>query len=73
MCRMSQMPTASQVIDRLGGPVAVSKLCGCISPQAVTQWRRNGIPQPRRMYLEVVAPHAFEPMQAEQSEIRDAA
>lgn len=48
----------SEIIDRLGGPSEVARLCR-IRPQAVSQWRRNGIPAPRRQYLELAQPHAF--------------
>lgn len=48
----------SAVIDALGGPTAVGALFE-ISPQAVSQWRRSGIPKPRRMYLRLVQPQAF--------------
>ena len=30
-----------------------------VTSQAVSQWRRTGIPDARRMYLEAVHPHAF--------------
>lgn len=45
----------SALIDRMGGTVAVARLCE-VRPQAVTQWRRAGIPHPRRMYLAVMRP-----------------
>jgi len=48
----------SALIDALGGPVRVGELCK-VTPQAVSMWRRAGIPQARRMFLEVVRPEAF--------------
>ena len=51
----------SLVIDRLGGAVATSRLCE-VTPQAVSQWRRDGIPKARRMYLQVLRPEAFKAM-----------
>ena len=51
----------SELIDRLGGTVAVARLCE-VSSQAVTQWRRSGIPRARRMYLEVIRPEVALPM-----------
>jgi hypothetical protein len=48
----------SAVIDALGGTVATARLCE-VTSQAVSQWRRHGIPQPRRMYLALVRPEAF--------------
>ena len=50
--------TDSARIDLLGGPVAVGKLCE-VTPQAVTQWRRDGIPRARRMYLQLLRPELF--------------
>lgn len=51
--------TDSQRIDLLGGPVAVGKLCE-VTSQAVTQWRRDGIPRARRMYLALLRPDLFD-------------
>ena len=51
--------TPSQIIDELGGTCAVARLCGGIKPPAVTQWRTNGIPQARLMYLKVIRPDVF--------------
>lgn len=59
----AQAPSDSQVIDRLGGTVAAAALCR-VKPQAVTQWRRHGIPEARRMYLAAVRPEAFAPAQS---------
>lgn len=44
------MMTHSELIDRLGGTSKVAELFR-ITPQAVSYWRRNGIPQARLMYL----------------------
>ena len=33
-----------ELIDSLGGTAAVAQICG-ITPQAVSQWKRNGIPK----------------------------
>lgn len=46
------------LIDAMGGTVKVARLCE-VSPQAVTQWRRAGIPRARRMYLRVLRPDLF--------------
>lgn len=54
---------ANQVIDALGGTVAVARLCDT-SPSAVSQWRASGIPHARLMYLRVVRPDVFETQQA---------
>jgi hypothetical protein len=42
----------NQLIDELGGPTKVAEICGGISPQAASQWRRHGIPSARRMFFE---------------------
>lgn len=51
--------TPSDIIDRLGGTCAVAKIFD-IFPQAVTAWRREGIPKAREMYLKLAFPEAFE-------------
>jgi len=33
-----------EIIDSLGGTAAVAQICG-ITPQAVSQWKRKGIPK----------------------------
>jgi len=48
----------SSVIDALGGNSKVAELCN-ISSQAVSKWRREGIPQARRQFLELAFPEAF--------------
>lgn len=50
--------TDAGVIDALGGTGATAALCD-VTSQAVSQWRRNGIPHARRMYLRVLRPEAF--------------
>jgi len=65
---------ASRVIDALGGTVVAARLCE-VSPQAVTQWRRNGIPRPWQRYLRLLKPDVFGPdvESAEEPEPREAA
>jgi DNA-binding transcriptional regulator YdaS (Cro superfamily) len=41
---------ATEIIDCLGGTFAVAKICQ-ISPPAVSQWRNNGIPQDKMIFL----------------------
>ena len=48
----------SQIIDALGGSCAVAALCN-VTSQAVSQWRRSGIPEARRMYLQLLRPDVF--------------
>jgi len=48
----------SDVIDALGGTAAVARLCR-ISQPSVSEWRKAGIPEARRMYLELARPDVF--------------
>jgi hypothetical protein len=41
--------TVSNLIDALGGTLAVSKICG-VGPSAVSNWRKFGV-LPPRLYL----------------------
>jgi len=50
--------TSALVIDRLGGTVVVARLCRTRS-QAVSQWRRIGIPGARLDYLRLLRPDVF--------------
>lgn len=49
---------ANIVIDKLGGTGATAKLCET-SPGAVSQWRKDGIPAARLMYLKLARPDVF--------------
>ena len=53
------------LIERLGGPTAVARLCE-VTPQAVSQWRDNGIPKPWEKYLRLLRPDVFVNSAAEQ-------
>lgn len=53
------------LIERLGGPTAVARLCE-VTPQAVSQWRDNGIPKPWEKYLRLLRPDVFAGSAAEQ-------
>lgn len=50
---------SSEIIEALGGTVETARLCE-VSPQAVSQWRIDGIPHAREMYLRAVRPDVFE-------------
>jgi hypothetical protein len=50
---------ANNVIDKLGGTGVTARLCET-SPGAVSQWRRDGIPPARLMYLKLARPDVFE-------------
>ena len=49
---------ANKIIDELGGTNEVARLCE-VTAQAVSQWRTEGIPPARLMYLKVVRPDVF--------------
>jgi len=49
---------ANKLIDSLGGTNAVAQLCE-VSAQAVSQWRDEGIPKARMMFLRLARPEAF--------------
>lgn len=55
MAGMDTNISANDVIERLGGTYAVAKIFG-IAPPSVSEWKRNGIPAARRMYLELKYP-----------------
>lgn len=50
----------SSIIDVLGGTGQVAGLCD-VSSQAVSKWRRTGIPKAQRKFLRAVRPEVFEP------------
>jgi len=48
---------SKKIIEDLGGPTAVSRLCGeRVTPQAVSQWKENGIPAGWGEYLRLLKP-----------------
>ena len=48
----------SEIIDALGGPVAVARLCEG-EPPSVSEWRHRGIPRARLMFLRLAHPELF--------------
>lgn len=46
---------AVKIIETLGGPVRVSKLCG-ISQPSVTLWKKRGIPKSQLNFLRLLSP-----------------
>jgi hypothetical protein len=48
----------SNLIEQLGGTGKVAKLCR-VRSQAVSKWRRDGIPQARLLFLQAMFPHVF--------------
>ncbi len=52
---------AVRVIDLLDGPTEVANMFpGDITAQAVSQWKRKGIPKPWRLVLRLMRPDVFE-------------
>lgn len=49
---------SSKIIDDLGGTTVVAELCS-VTTGAVSQWRKDGIPDARLMYLKLVKPEVF--------------
>lgn len=50
---------ANKIIDDLGGTSVVADMCK-VTSGAVSQWRHDGIPPARLMYLRAVRPDVFE-------------
>lgn len=48
----------NKLIDDLGGNAEVARLCD-VSWSAVYQWRKDGIPRARLMYLKAIRPDVF--------------
>lgn len=55
---------SNEIIDALGGTVRVAEMCE-VTKAAVSQWRENGIPNARLMYLKLLRPDVF-PQETEQ-------
>lgn len=50
--------TPSEIIDALGGTTAVARIFD-IRPPSVTEWKTEGIPKARLMYLKLAHPELF--------------
>lgn len=55
-----------KIIDDLGGTSAVAEMCN-VTPGAVSQWRENGIPEARLMYLRLLHQEVFSAIAAKES------
>jgi hypothetical protein len=49
---------ACRIIKALGGTSATAKLCDVATP-SVTEWKTNGIPKARLMFLKLARPDVF--------------
>lgn len=58
MLVMDYIKYSNKAIDALGGTNAVAVLCN-VKPPSVSQWRTDGIPESRLMYLKVIRPDVF--------------
>lgn len=64
--------TADQIIDALGGTFEVARICE-VQPPSVSEWRRNGIPKARLMYLRLARPEVFIDLEGDFDDITDPA
>lgn len=56
---------SNRIIDDLGGITEVARICE-VTTGAVAQWRHNGIPRARLMFLRLLRPDLFATLDAEQ-------
>lgn len=61
------MESPSEIIDQLGGSSEVARLCN-VTVSAVSQWRGDGIPQARLMFLKLARPEVFAEIDAKEKE-----
>lgn len=48
----------AEIIEKLGGTAEVARICEVQMP-SVSEWKTNGIPKARLMYLKAVRPDVF--------------
>ena len=63
---------SAEIIDKLGGTAEVARLCEVQMP-SVSEWKTNGIPKARLMFLRAVRPDVFQAGSAEEAEAPQAA
>ena len=56
--KIVSMTDPNQIIDMIGGTSEVARLCE-VTTGAVSQWRSDGIPRARLMYLKAIRPDVF--------------
>lgn len=56
------------IIDALGGTGSVAELCE-VTPGGVSQWRTDGIPRARLLYLKAKRPKVFKRLLGTQEQI----
>jgi len=57
----------AEIIEALGGTAAVARLCRVRQP-SVSEWKRGGIPNARRQFLELLRPDIFGAQPPQQQE-----
>lgn len=57
--RMNTPHPDSYIIDALGGTSKTARLCR-VQPASVSEWRKTGIPDARRMFLQLARPDVFD-------------
>jgi len=54
---------AVRLVEAFGGTASLARLCD-VNTQAVSQWKRNGIPKARLQFLRLLRPELFSVEQA---------
>lgn len=60
---MTKEFTPDEIIDALGGTSKTARLCGVKDP-SVSEWRKEGIPPARLMFLQLARPKVFASLEA---------
>jgi len=55
---MSERHPDAELIEKAGGTAVIARLCRVTLP-SVSEWKRKGIPDARRQFLELAMPHVF--------------
>lgn len=63
---MTKELTPDEIIDALGGTSKTARLCGVKDP-SVSEWRKEGIPPARLMFLRLARPKVFDSLEADRT------
>jgi len=63
---MDKQQEAAHVIESLGGPSAVARICGITQP-SVSGWKVHGIPKGWKQFLRLGNPQAFKQVRAKKT------
>jgi phage terminase Nu1 subunit (DNA packaging protein) len=58
--------TPSKIIEALGGTAETARLCE-VEMAAVSQWKENGIPKARMMFLKLARPDVFKQLEKQKA------